>query len=238
MPQIATLFAHFRRYCNFVWPPVDSLLSRAFCPSRPEYGEFEDAFEHYNRELFISEGDTLPPCLITMERKAKPVGYFKPMGWHRNGRTLTTDEIALHADPLTRSVEEVLSTLVHEMAHAWQHHFGKSSRAGYHNAEWSRRMVKLGLIPSDTGMEGGKRTGQRMTHYVEAGGNFAASTERLLATGWAIPYTTTYEPDAKTARKVKTKTKYSCPSCDVNVWGKPELEITCNPCDARMIETE
>jgi hypothetical protein len=30
-----------------------------------------------------------------------------------------------------------LSTLVHEMAHLQQNHFGKSSRTGYHNKEWA-----------------------------------------------------------------------------------------------------
>jgi hypothetical protein len=51
----------------------------------------------------------------------------------------------------------VLSTLVHEQAHLWQHHFGKPGRGRYHNREWAAKMVEIGLIPSATGEPGGKQ---------------------------------------------------------------------------------
>ncbi len=49
-----------------------------------------------------------------------------------------TDEIAMNPSyfgvvPLL----EILQTLVHEMAHAWQFHFGEPGRRGYHNKEWA-----------------------------------------------------------------------------------------------------
>jgi hypothetical protein len=33
------------------------------------------------------------------------------------------------------------------------------------------------------------------------------------------------------AAKRASKTRYTCPQCRANVWGKPGLEITCTPCD-------
>jgi hypothetical protein len=56
------------------------------------------------------------------------------------------------------------------MVHQEQKHFGKPSRNGYHNKQWSRWMERIGLVPSATGAPGGKRTGQRMTHYIIRGG--------------------------------------------------------------------
>ena len=44
--------------------------------------------------------------------------------------------------------------------------------------------------------------------------------------------------DAKKARLRKlrppsqNKTKYTCPGCQVNLWGRPNLQIRCVPCDA------
>src|SRR5262245_50122233 len=52
------------------------------------------------------------------------------------------------------------------MVHCWQEHFGKPGRARYHNHEWADKMEALGLMPSDTGEENGKRVGQRVRHYV------------------------------------------------------------------------
>ena len=60
-----------------------------------------------------------------------------------------------------RTNEQTLSTLVHEMTHLQQQHFGKPSRSGYHNKEWGLLMRAVGLIPSSTGEPGGKETGQR-----------------------------------------------------------------------------
>ena len=29
----------------------------------------------------------------------------------------------------------------------------------------------------------------------------------------------------------KNKSKYSCPGCDTNIWGKPKLRVTCDQCN-------
>jgi hypothetical protein len=80
-----------------------------------------------------------------------------------------------------RSITDTLSTLVHEMAHVWQHAHGKPTRNGYHNKEWAAKMDSLGLNPSSTGAPGGKRTGQSVSHYIAAGGPFAVACSELLA---------------------------------------------------------
>src|SRR5665213_268671 len=95
------------------------------------------AYSHFNRELFNGK---LKHCLIHMHRKAKCYGYF---AGDRFGNSAgdKTDEIALNPSHFKdRSVEEVLSTLVHEMVHLWQHHHGKARKPGYHDKEWAAHM--------------------------------------------------------------------------------------------------
>jgi hypothetical protein len=92
-------------------------------------------------------------------------------------------------------------------------------------------MEAVGLMPSDTGELGGTRVGQRMTHYVVAGGPFERAFARLPEEAqlpWRCVEIETRKQ--KRQREQKNKTKYTCPGCDVNVWGKPELSLLCGDC--------
>src|SRR5262245_16319771 len=91
-------------------------------PTLQASGEMQFAFDFFNQELFSGE---LPDCLITLQRSRYALGFF--MG-DRFGCIdgKIADEIALNPRHFKhRTFEEVTSTLVHEMAHHWQHHFGK-----------------------------------------------------------------------------------------------------------------
>ncbi|SUI48840.1 SprT-like family [Salmonella enterica subsp. indica] len=103
-------------------------------PTADTYNELQIAFEHFNKELFNGE---IPYCLITLQREKKTYGYFSSKRFvHRTEKT-ATDEIALNPSYFAVIPEiEIMQTLVHEMAHAWQFHYGKPGRRGYHNKEW------------------------------------------------------------------------------------------------------
>src|SRR5690242_13502110 len=118
-------------------------------PTQRTYKTLDDAYRFFNEHLF---GSHLPGCLITMQRSKKAYGYFAGNRFGSLDGAEVTDEIALNPSHFhTRTTEQSLSTLVHEMTHLEQHHFGKPSRAGYHNKEWAGMMRAVGLIPSDTG---------------------------------------------------------------------------------------
>jgi hypothetical protein len=131
-------------------------------------------------------------------------------------------------------VTKTLSTLVHEMAHVWQHAHGKPSRNGYHNAQWAAKMDALGLVPSDTGQPGGKRTGQKCSHYIEKGGPFAVACAELVKTGLEVTWRSVPKPpaDGKSGRR----TKYECDGCGAAAWGKEGLHLVCGDCEAPMTE--
>ena len=203
-------------------------------PTKHTYDGLAAAYDFFNARLF--EG-RLPRCLITMQRKNKAYGYFAGSRFGTVTGDHVTDEIALNPSHFrTRTTEQSLSTLVHEMTHLEQHHFGKTSRAGYHNKEWAGLMRRVGLIPSDTGQPGGKETGQQVSHYIEADGPFAAACAELIGTGYAVRYVELWGDEDAKKRKAKSasKTRYTCPDCDANAWGKPGLNLICGDCRAEM----
>jgi SprT-like family len=216
-----------------------AIMSKATTPAKTPtleaYGELQTAYDHYNRVLFH---DALPPCLITLHCESHRVlGYFSHKRFVRlaDGRT-AADEIAMNPMHFAgRSVVAVLSTLVHEMVHLWQAHLGKPSRKAYHNKEWAEKMKSIGLQPSDTGEPGGKETGQKMNHYIIAGGAFDKATAVLLQEGFALSWADAAILD-KVAKPKKsgTRVKYTCPGCGVNAWGKDELHLICGDCNQSM----
>ncbi len=259
-------------------------------PTEEAYEELQHAYDFYNQALFDGQ---LPPCLITLQRQKRTFSYYSRRRFiRRDGRQ--TDEIALNPEYFAViPMIEVLQSLVHEMVHLWQNHFGHPSRACYHNSEWADKLESLGLVPSDTGEPGGNRTGQTMSEFVVAGGRFEFVTQRLLADGfeiswldrfpaqppsrpaWPLSLIQANEPQPghwlemaqdeeereehevalramaeaciplnKSHRELQLETredenrshrdKYTCPACEMNVWGKPGLFVKCGLCDLAM----
>jgi hypothetical protein len=115
------------------------------------------------------------------------------------------------------------------MCHEWQQAFGKPSSGGYHNKEWAAAMETLGLMPSNSGMVGGKRTGQQMQHYIIPGGAYAQAFAALAATGWKLNLQSTIHTGGE--KKPPSKVKFTCLSCGSNMWGKPDSKDICGECN-------
>ena len=193
----------------------------------------------------------MPDCLITLQRKRGALGYFWASQFTARSGPGETDEIALNPEGFHDTTEQILSTLAHEMAHLWQHHFGTPSRSGYHNKEWATQMIAIGLIPSDTGQPGGKQTGQRMDHYIDPAGAFAIHTETMIASGFVLRWQAKRTPkengdapegegdetEGKGASVYapKNKIKYTCATCGQNAWAKPGARLICGDSEQPMI---
>ena len=202
-------------------------------PTTQTYTSLSTAYDFFNQELF---SDSLPPCLITMQRHKGAYGYFSGERFASLADPKEiTDEIALNPSHFaTQKPAKVLSTLAHEMAHLWQHHYGKPPRKGYHDKQWAAKMHEIGLIPTATGEEGGKETGQKVTHLIEEDGRFAQAVTKLLAEHPAILYHDRSENDTARKKKAASKTKYTCPTCGLNAWAKPEAPLVCGNCQEPM----
>ena len=195
-------------------------MKTAIHPTREAYAELQLAYDFYNAALF---GGVLPQCLLTLQRRKGMYGFFSRTRFvDRVGQK--TDEIAMNpAYFASTSIEDVLSTLVHEMVHLWQHHRGAPGRRSYHNKEWSQRMVALGLQPSSTGEPGGAATGEQMNHYIMAQGQFIIRTRELLASGFALTWFDRYP--AAVARSAKRGHTAAGGLMPVNTTPPPLVEV-------------
>jgi hypothetical protein len=196
------------------------------------YGPLQALFDHLNRELF---GGRLPHCLITLQRRARSKGYFARERFAAIGGEARTDEIAMNpAHFRINPARDTASTLLHEMVHLWQYHFGSPKKSGYHDREWAAKMVALELMPSTTGAPGGKLTGHKVDHYVLDGEAFDLSWRRFEATGQAIGWGDAAQQGAEQKTK-QTRVKFKCSVCGDAVWGKPSISALCIPCDVPFI---
>jgi predicted SprT family Zn-dependent metalloprotease len=197
-----------------------------------DYKAFYLLFNLFNEKLFKN---TLPPVIITLSRKRGCSGYFSPERFENTAdKKLKKDEIALNPDVFSRGKREVSQTIVHEMCHLWQHHFGlKKSKHAYHNREWGAKMEEVGLIPSSTGAPGGKKTGLKVADYIDPKGLFSKVVDTIdsISIEW--------EGKALSKKKnPKTIFVYTCPNCKQKAYAKADVSIVCGPCEVVMMAAE
>lgn len=229
----------------------------ASTPTQEQFQAFNDAYQYFNRELF---GGQLAGCILNFSRKSGTHGFVAPRRWKRAEEDgFSTHELSLTPQTLYREPILVFSTLVHEQCHIWQIDLGNPSRGGYHNKEWADKMEEVGLMPSDTGEPGGKKTGQHMTHYIIPGGRYEKAFNKMPEQ-YKLPFVSLdghlmkaqltgvpglitgkpegQEPGGVVTPKSKDKVKYTCPGCGINVWGKPGLKLRCDDCNQPLMPNE
>lgn len=205
---------------------MEALTSK---PTLEQFTAYQAAWSYFNQQLFAN---TLHPCLLNFSRLTKAYGFFTPKKWAKEDGTFT-HEISLNPDLLLRPMQQIFATLVHEMVHQWQEDHGTPPRKCYHNQEWATKMESVGLMPSSTGGPGGKRIGQKVSHYVIEGGPFHEAFLKMPEE-FVLPWRSSGKV-AKDKAKTRNKLRYTCPGCAANVWGKPDLRIICDECEAMFV---
>lgn len=170
-------------------------------PTLELYSTLQAAFDHFNKTLF---GGVLPQCIMTLRSSNRAYGYMHSRRFVSiDGRQI--DELGINPGYFgIQSSEEVMATIVHEMVHHWQNHFGSPSKSIPHNKEWADKMETLGLMPSDTGLPGGKRTGRTMSDYIIPGGLFVSACQILESRDAGLPWFDRHlpvSPDQMAARR-------------------------------------
>ena len=198
-------------------------------PTIETYAGLEKAFDHFNKALFENR---LPPVMFTLTRKRNAHGYFWAEQFANKDDALgQTHEIALNPQTMDRTIEAVLSTLVHEMTHLEQQEYGKPGKDGFHNAAWAELMLRVGLTPTDGT---GKMTGRKITHTIDAGGPFEVAMADLMP--FDLPYFT--KPRAAAEKKKDlSKVKHEC-GCGNKAWAKYGSSLICGDCNEEMIGEE
>ncbi|PCJ82176.1 MAG: sprT domain-containing protein [Hyphomicrobiales bacterium] len=214
------------------------------------YADLYAAMDFFNDRLF---GGNLPDCILTFTRHKNILGYF--CGERFESRSgIIAHEIAMNPIYMqSRGDAEALSTLLHEMCHLWRHALAPLNRGGgkgangYHDLVWVKKMEEVGLLPTSTGLPGGKKTGYSVTHIIIEGGQFDLDCKELLASGFKINWCDrllpqsddqSEEDDDETAppKKKKDRVKFTCDECGLNAWAKPSAPLVCGSCGIAMNE--
>jgi hypothetical protein len=200
---------------------------------------YNNAHNFFKKYLF---GDLLSGVVLALNRKTRSAGYYRPSGYLIED-SIIVPEININPKMLFLSPEEVMSILVHEQCHHFQYLHGNPGRGKYHNREFARLMEYIGLMCSATGLPGGKKTGESMSHYIIPGGRFEQACS-AMPEEYMIPFKTLYDSallQDRTNGKIsestydKNKIKFMCPKCYCAAWGKPTLHISCNNCNNTML---
>lgn len=217
-----------------------------------QYQYLERLYKFYNQKLFSGE---LPDIMFTFSRTNKAAGFFATNRW-KDQNEKHVHEISINPEIIKDRYDiEFHQTLVHEMAHLWQQEFGNVSRKGYHNKEWAEKMISVGLMPSSTGREGGKITGQNMSDYFMEDGPFLLAFKHIqenkmepmplepenshlyckeTAADGSVTFLPVQKEESSKVSKAGVRVKYSC-DCGTNIWGKSELKVYCLECSSDFI---
>jgi hypothetical protein len=180
-------------------------------------------FDYFNRRLFEN---SLLDCMLSFSRRRSSSHTLFTGGLWREEAGSATPEISLNLKQLCEGEPiEVMAMLVAQMVHLWQERYGQPSRKGYYNREWAEKMATIGLLPSATGLPGGRQIGQGVKHYIEPNGRFEKAFLKM-PNDFLLPF----RPEAfdgQQRRGYSEKVTYQCVGCGVKVWGKGGLELVC-----------
>jgi predicted SprT family Zn-dependent metalloprotease len=229
-------------------------------PTEEQSQALQKIYDYLNVHLF--DGELTDAMYILSRNKNVTGGYFASDAWENDdGRKI--HEVGINANVVAAGdLIEVLKIMAHEQAHHWQHDHGTPSRKGYHNEEWGLKMEEIGIEPLcyDNDPEGiRKLSGQKMGNGdIMSGGKFEAAIVNMpdeLIFEWSaigqvlvdndgevqkMPSKPNQKPsedeDKPKKQKAGARTKYTCLICGTNVWGKPDLNITCTDCNRPFTE--
>ena len=192
-------------------------------------------YEHVDlmrAELF---GGQVPPVVLSFE-----VTDRRTLGHYHLMRTGLGVRWALNLNPvhLARPVFEVLSTLLHELAHAWQHEHGTPSKPPHHNREFRDRCEAFGIPTDEGGHDLGVRHGTPFEDYCRRHGiTFPLPPGAAEPPGDSpgMPGPSPLLPVPPARPKGSKMKKWTCP-CGVNVRvAIAAFDATCNRCGGKFL---
>ena len=171
----------------------------------------------------------MPPCLVTLQRRANALGYFAHDRFEHRDEREPTDEIALNPKHIIeRPPEDTLRRWCTRWCTSGSTGSASRAAAGTTTPNGPTMMQEIGLEPSSTGAPGGKRTGDRVSHYIVAGGPFDLACQAFLAKNPGLLWgDRPVEPKSGGKRA-----KYVCPEDGIAMWGRPGVQLLCGEHEA------
>lgn len=201
-------------------------------------GYLNKLFDTLNAEYFES---ALSRPTITIQSTPKAYGHFSLRDdcWiSKNGKT---HEINIGAGTLSRPIEEVAATLLHEMVHYFNYEQGiqDCSRGNtYHNRRFKDAAEAHGLLVQHSDKYGWSHTApsDSLLDFILENGFTDILINRNEFSGFQITGTGTHNgtPFGTTPKKSSSR-KYICPCCGMSVRATREVNIGCLDCGVKMV---
>ena len=202
-------------------------------------GYLNKVFDILNEEFFESE---LSRPTITIQSTPKAYGHFSLREDTWVSKLGGTHEINIGAGTLSRPIEEVVSTLLHEMVHYYNYERGVQdcSRGNtYHNRKFREEAERRGLIVEHSDKYGWSHTSPSdlLLDFVLENDLSDILINRNEFSGFQMGGTGTRSgtPITPTAKKSSSR-KYICPCCGTSIRATKKVNIGCLDCGVPMIE--
>ena len=202
-------------------------------------GYLNKVFDLLNAEFFESE---LSRPTITIQSTTKAYGHFSLRDDTWVSKLGGTHEINIGAGTLSRPIEEVAATLLHEMVHYhnYLHGVQDCSRGNtYHNRKFKAAAEERGLIVTHSDKYGWSHTSpsDRLLEFILDNDLTDILINRNEFGGFRITGTGTHsgtrvvgiEPRKSSSRK------YMCPCCGMSVRATRVVNIACLDCDEPLL---
>ena len=192
--------------------------------------ELKNIYDNLNRDYYE---DKLPEVVITIQSspKGKAYGWYAKDRWGvETDKEKAFDEINISAEYLSRPIENIVSTMQHEMVHlycAMNDIKDTSNNNVYHNKKFKDEAEKR-----DLSIEKAQTIGYSVTTPTE---QFIEYIKGLQIEDDAFKFFRKMPLGKEKVKKTAKKTtKYTCSCCEASVRGEPDLEIECKKCGVLM----
>ena len=204
-------------------------------------GYLNKIFDLLNEEFFES---ALSRPTITIQSTPKAYGHFSLNKDTWISKLGGTHEINIGAGTLSRPIENVVATLLHEMVHYFNHVSGVQdcSRGNtYHNKRFKEAAEARGLIISHSDRYGWSHTepSDELLEFCLRYGLTEILINRNEAIGFRVGGGSGAHSGGVTGvipPRVSSTRKYVCPCCGMSVRSTRTVRIACMDCNEQMIE--
>ena len=201
-------------------------------------GYLNKVFDLLNAEFFES---TLSRPTITIQSTPKAYGHFSLREDTWISKLGGTHEINIGAGTLSRPIEEVAATLLHEMVHYYNYERGiqDCSRGNtYHNRRFKEAAEARGLIVTHSDKYGWSHTSpsDHLLEVILDNGLTDILINRNEYTGYRITGTGTHSGAGAVLPPKRSSTrKYICPCCGMSVRATRAVNVACMDCDMQLV---
>lgn len=197
---------------------------------------FEGTFNILNKIYFE---DKLPRIIITIQSSPKSYGYITVNKVWRDNEA-SYHEINISAEYLNRNIEDVLSTLMHEMVHLYciVNGIADTSNGGrYHNKKFKEEAEKRDLIIKYVKNIGYSNTkpSEKFINVLKEN-NLYSDINHYRTTGNSIIVPPSNGDNNLIVKKKTSTRKYICNSCGMSVRATKDVNIICGNCMNIMIK--